>query len=160
MLTQPLLSFKSTFMLSPYRIDLGHRKNLCLVSLTKGSITKKPSPQRKKGGFDTTSSDCILNPALRVCSLVSLSSFSLSSHCPAEMLLACAAATSSTSGEPCAKTTYDPANAPQILPHTVERSTALPKHLAACTPTGSDAVPLELQPYQLFPPALRLRQVI
>ena len=64
MLTQPLLSFKSTFMLSPYLIALGHRKGLRLISLTKASIMKKLSTQRKRDGFIAASSDCFLNLVL------------------------------------------------------------------------------------------------
>lgn len=64
MLTQPLLSFKSTVMLSPYLIALGHRKGLRLISLIKASILKKLSTQRKRDGFIAASSGCFLNLVL------------------------------------------------------------------------------------------------
>lgn len=65
MLTQPLLSFKSTFMLFPYLIALGHRQSLRLISLIKASIMKKLSSQRKRGELIAASSDCFLKPALK-----------------------------------------------------------------------------------------------
>lgn len=65
MLIQPLLSFKSTFMLFPYLIALGHRQSLHLISLIKASIMKKLSSQRKRGGLIAVSSDCFLKPALK-----------------------------------------------------------------------------------------------
>jgi len=64
MLTQPLLSFKSTFVLSPYLIALGHGKGLRLASLTKASILKKLRTQRKRDGFVAASSHSFLNLVL------------------------------------------------------------------------------------------------
>lgn len=53
----------------------------------------------------------------------------------------------------CARTTSNPANAPQILTHTGPKwNERLPY-----TPTVSDPIPPQLQQYQQFPPALRLR---
>lgn len=76
------ISFKSTFVLSPYLIALGHRKGLRFISLTKGSSMKSWA---LKG---TDSSLYLQGCFLNLVPLVPLSSFSLSSYCSVEVLLA------------------------------------------------------------------------